>query len=310
MERTTSGFLPTSATVVQHLDLGTVHITRTQARRSRAEGGDYRDPGDALVWAFVLRGRVSVRQSRHVLDTDVGAMSVKHFRRATSFQYTPDFQALSIRMEAESLGLRPRALDALSSMAFPVGGGVPRMLWSMAGNALQHASDLTPATAGAVARSAVDFTAAFVDDFLGRLTPTEVERRNVVALALRHIDVYAADARLTPAKVADGAHVSLRSLQKAFRAESRSVATSILEARLARATRLLADSAPSTPIEQIAERSGFSSPARFSRAFRERYATTPSDWRREHGLPDLAADLTVPHARSPQQLIDGVRTLP
>ncbi|WGL51335.1 AraC family transcriptional regulator [Nocardioides sp. BP30] len=303
LERTASGFLPSSATVVQHLDLGSVQFTRTHARLPREPGADYRDPGDALVWAFVLRGSVSVRQARAELDTDPGLMSVKHFRRPTSFRYTPDFQALSIRMDAESLGLGQRTLDALSSVAFPVVGGVPRMLWAMASSALENAADLTPATSGAVARSAVDFTTAFVDDFVGRLTPTEVERRNVVALALRHIEVHAADPRLTPARVAEGVHVSLRSLQKAFRACSRSVAGSILDARLARAARLLAGSAPGIPVELIAERSGFTSPARFSRAFRERYEATPTQWRQEQAVA------TVPRARRAEQ-IDSTRTLP
>ena len=282
VERSATGFLPTSATVVQNLSLGSVQMNHTKAHldRDTAEHG-YKDPGDALVWAFVLRGRVSVRQTRSSLDTDVGAMSVKHFRRLTSFRYTPDFSALSIRMDSEALGLSAGALDALSSMAFPVGDGLPKILWSMTAQALKSEKALSPAAGAAVAQSAIDLTTAFVDDFLGRLTPPEVSRRNLVVEALRHIDAYAGDACLTPELVADAVGVSLRVLQKAFQAEGRSISGSILDARLARAAALLAGPSNGTSIERVAERSGFGSPSSFSRAFRARFGSSPRDWRRQ-----------------------------
>lgn len=285
-ERSASGFLPTAATVVQKLSFGPVQMNRTKAHISgdRASEG-YRDPGDALVWAFVLRGRVSVRQSRASLDTDVGAMSVKHFRRLTSFRYTPDFLALSIRMDSEALGLAPAALDALSSTAFPVDDGLPKILWSMTAQALKSEDALTPAAGAAVAQSVIDLTSAFVDDFLGRLTPPEVLRRNLVVEALRHIEAYAGDAGMTPGDVADAVQVSLRVLQKAFHEESRSIAASILEARLSRAAALLLRSAGETTIESIGERSGFASASSFSRAFRARYDASPRDWRQQRTTP-------------------------
>lgn len=281
VERTGSGFLPTSATVVQNLSLGSVQMNHTKAHLDRdAQDGGYKDPGDALVWAFVLRGQVSVRQARSSLDTDVGAMSVKHFRRLTSFRYTPDFSALSIRMGSEALGLSPGALDALSSTAFPVGDGLPKILWSMTAQALKSEKALSPAAGAAVAQSAIDLTTAFVDDFLGRLTPPEVIRRNLVVEALRYIDAFAGDAGVAPPVVADAVGVSLRVLQKAFQGEGRSIAGSILDARLARAAATLARSSGSS-IEKVAERSGFASPSSFSRAFRSRFGSSPRDWRRQ-----------------------------
>ncbi|MGZ4453824.1 MAG: AraC-like ligand-binding domain-containing protein, partial [Nocardioides sp.] len=216
VERHGGRFLANSLAVVQGSDLGAVQVSRTLAHVSEDQPASYTDPGNALVWAFVTRGTVSVRKQRSALDTAPGAMSVQHFQRELTFQYTPDLDALSIRMDADALGLRPREVDALSSVASPVASSAQRLMWSVVSHALRAPVTASPATRAAMARSVVDFTTVFVDEFLGRLTAPEVERRNLVTEGLRHIAIHASDHRLDPARVADAVHVSLRALQKAF----------------------------------------------------------------------------------------------
>ncbi len=289
-ERTDAGFRPSAATTVQSLQLGGVGISHVKARTAQDDPTrGYRDPGDDLVWAFVLGGVVSVRHLRSEFETAMGATSMSQVSRLEAFRYTPDFSAVSVRLDLDTVGLTPGALEAMTRIAFPLGQGVPLVISSMARQALRQADALGEASRAALATAVIDLTSAFVDDFLGRRTAPEVTRRTLVGEALRHVELYGSDPSLDPARVADGIGVSLRVLQKAFQAEGRSIAASITESRLLRAAALLDRSNGHVSIEHVGERCGFASASAFGRAFRRRWGASPRDWRRER-MEARAAD--------------------
>jgi AraC family transcriptional regulator, positive regulator of tynA and feaB len=89
------------------------------------------------------------------------------------------------------------------------------------------------------------------------------------------------DPGLTPARVAAAQGVSVRLLQRLFAAEGGSLSEFILEQRLVRCDRALQDAAQARrSITDLALESGFNDPSQFAKAFRRRFACTPSDRRR------------------------------
>lgn len=98
-----------------------------------------------------------------------------------------------------------------------------------------------------------------------------------LAAARCYIAEHLADIELDVAKVASATGISERHLARLFNEAGSSPSAYILELRLELARRLLTDQAePEAPIAAVARRCGFSSQAYFARAYKTRYAVTPS----------------------------------
>jgi AraC-like DNA-binding protein len=109
----------------------------------------------------------------------------------------------------------------------------------------------------------------------------EAHRHALLTTIQAFVQQHLGDPQLSPATVAAAHHISLRSLHQLFQDESLTVAGWIRRRRLERCRRDLCDPAlAARPIAAIAARSGFSSAADFSRAFRAAHGLPPSDYRR------------------------------
>jgi len=111
--------------------------------------------------------------------------------------------------------------------------------------------------------------------------PSRAEGRDAhpaaVRRALAYIDAHA-DLDLTPAQIAAAAHVSIRSLQLAFRRHLDTTPTAYLrEVRLARARKDLAAAraGDGASVADIALRWGFAHQGRFGQSYRMTYGETP-----------------------------------
>lgn len=278
--RGATGFPPSAATTLQSLRLGAVEVRRVRGhRRDDDPAAGYRDPGEDLVWAFTLAGSVSVFERKSDFETPVGLMSMAQVSRLRAFRHTPDFDSISIRLARDAVGLSSSAVSAMSTVAFPGREGLPLVLLSMAREVLRNSDSLGDASRASISQSIVDLTSAFADDFLGRRTAPEQERRNLVVRAEQFVDLYSSNAGIGPEDVAAAVGVSLRVLQKAFQAQGGSIAGALLESRLQRAAAMLERTGDSTAIAHIGERAGFSSASRFSKAFRARFGETPRERR-------------------------------
>ena len=97
----------------------------------------------------------------------------------------------------------------------------------------------------------------------------------------RYIDEHVGDPSLSSETIAAANFMSLRTLQKLFRAEGCTVTDSIRERRLAGARRDLRDPlVADVPIAQIADAWGLPNPGHFSRMFRAEFGVSPREYRR------------------------------
>jgi AraC-like DNA-binding protein len=99
--------------------------------------------------------------------------------------------------------------------------------------------------------------------------------------AQRYVEMHLRDPQLAPPAVARALHISPRYLRMLFEGERESIACYILRRRLEECARALASPLQQgRTITEIAFASGFNSAAHFTRTFHERYAVTPSQFRR------------------------------
>jgi AraC-like DNA-binding protein len=96
-----------------------------------------------------------------------------------------------------------------------------------------------------------------------------------------YIETHLHDPALTPGSVAAAVHLSPRRLHQLFEADGETVGAYILRRRLEECARAISDAAQrSRTVTEIAFLHGFNNASHFGRVFRERYQTTPSDYRR------------------------------
>ncbi len=104
--------------------------------------------------------------------------------------------------------------------------------------------------------------------------------------AQRFMEAHLRDQDLTPARVANALHISPRYLRMLFEGEKESITSYILRRRLEECAKQIASPLwHGHTITEIAFACGFNSAAHFTRAFRERYGTTPTGHRRKHLNP-------------------------
>jgi AraC-like DNA-binding protein len=121
---------------------------------------------------------------------------------------------------------------------------------------------------------AMSFAAA--DDESSTVVARRIQARSYVEAHLREAD-------LTPSRIADALHISSRYLRMLFESEQESVTGFILRRRLEECARQIGCVLwRGHTITAIAFSCGFNSAAHFTRAFRDRFSMTPTEYRRQH----------------------------
>jgi AraC family transcriptional regulator, positive regulator of tynA and feaB len=96
-----------------------------------------------------------------------------------------------------------------------------------------------------------------------------------------YIETHLHGPALTPGTVAAAVHLSPRRLHQLFEADGETVGAYILRRRLEECARAMSDASQrSRTVTEIAFLHGFNNASHFGRVFRERYQSTPSDYRR------------------------------
>jgi AraC family transcriptional activator of tynA and feaB len=115
------------------------------------------------------------------------------------------------------------------------------------------------------------------DESLKKTSAGTVRREQIHS----YIELHLHDPSLTPSSVAAAVHLSSRRIHQLFEADAETVGAYILRRRLEECARAMADvSQCSRTITEIAFLHGFNNASHFGRVFRERYNSTPRDYRR------------------------------
>ncbi|MFI8458148.1 helix-turn-helix domain-containing protein [Kitasatospora sp. NPDC085464] len=196
-------------------------------------------------------------------------------------------RAVILHLPAAELPLHHRRLDRLLASSASARGGVGGVLAAFLRGLVREAPAVAEHEAVRLGIAARELAVAFLAHRLGvedRLPP-EPRHRMLLARIDAFIEENLGDPDLSPTAIAARHHISLRTLHGLFHREQRGgVAAVVRRRRLERCRADLADPGLAVvPVHAIAARWGFRAAAAFSRAFRDEYGTTASDFRASAG---------------------------
>ena len=180
--------------------------------------------------------------------------------------------------------LARRLANPDSVIGLPVSGktGIPGLLSSLlAGFWQQRRGGEDRYLSPRFSEALLDLIASAYVSFAGAGTEhssISVARREQVRT---YIETHLHDPALTPGRVAAAVHLSPRRLHQLFEAEGETVGSYILRRRLEECARAITDPTQQRrTVTEIAFLHGFNNASHFGRVFRERFDSTPSEYRR------------------------------
>jgi AraC-like DNA-binding protein len=251
------------------------------------------DP-EAFLLTCTVRGHAMMRQDGRYADFDVGDLGLYDSSRPFLAGLMPAAGAgrlLILRFPRSSLPLPERDLRRLTAVRIPGDHGIGALSSQFLLQLARRMDEFSASEAARLSTLALDVLTAALAGALENAgaVPPHARRRALMAQIHAFIRANLGDAQLGPEAIAAAHHISLRYLHKLFHQDGHTVAGWIRERRLERCRRDLADPLLVTsPIGALAARWGFASHAQFSRAFRNAYGLSPTQFREQQtGTTDV-----------------------
>ncbi|KUN03387.1 transcriptional regulator [Streptomyces yokosukanensis] len=281
MDIATDGRTYDAALRTDHLgDLGIITVECDPGRVHRSPRFIARGDGRDVFVALQSTGRAQVEQDGRTTELRAGDIGIFETVRPFRTAFPEPFRLKIFAVPRNLLGRSEAELWQLTARAVRPNGGLTALLTPL----LERLADTSEAYATPVAErlaeGVIDLMAATAVHQLGEDPAALPGADRVLLLRIKtFVRWHLADSDLTPRAVADAHGISVRYLHRLFEAENTTVCQWIRELRLQECRRELAGREPgSASLGQVARRWGFSSPARFSRAFRTSFGLSPTDW--------------------------------
>lgn len=237
------------------------------AARTRVETGTSPSTDGMLRLFAVRRGAWTLRYGRDAVALDAGRFLVRHSTGLVGFETVPYTSGVTVGVPAEAVAT---VTPMIGSVATPE----MRLLLAYANLLQDTIGDLTATGVDAARNALVELARGVVHSYVDGVEPALAP---ALVLAARELaDRLLADPELTPRLIARELNVSVRTLNRAFAVTDEPVGAYIRRRRLEEARRELATG---YTVSQVAARWQFADGSHFTRAFRQRYGQTPSDYR-------------------------------
>lgn len=181
--------------------------------------------------------------------------------------------------------MRPDQRPAFLISADTAGSSVVELMRAFLDRVLTYGPTFSAVQARHIEAAATNLAAAVAEqgqDSSGQTTTPDTQQDQLLAQVLDYIDAKLSDPGMTSAQVAAAHHISVRHLQRVFKAIDSTPSAWIRRCRLEACRRELRDPALRTlSIQEIGVRNGFLLASDFSRAFRGRYGVPPGKFRDE-----------------------------
>jgi AraC-like DNA-binding protein len=274
-----------------HARIGVLGLGRIEVSRHRhADHQALRTPElirqsdpEHYVLALIRQGIKAISQNRN--ESVAGRGDMLFFD--TSHPYVAgspspdDSVTLLLCIPRELIALPMTRLDAALGSRLTADRGSGAVLRRFLTSLEDHGADCTPQELGVLEDVALALASGVLARELDVRDALPAETRE--SLLLQRVDAFIerhlGDPGLAPGIIAAHHGVSLRLLQRLFQGRGETVGASIRRRRLERCREDLVRTGD--PVQVIAGRWGFSSPAAFSRVFRDAHGMTPRDVRRQ-----------------------------
>ncbi|MER8222552.1 helix-turn-helix domain-containing protein [Streptomyces sp. NPDC094143] len=199
-------------------------------------------------------------------------------------QFDDDCRMTVFRIARCHLGVSAADLDRVLGATVPGRGHPGALVSDLLSAFATEAQSPRPLIGDRLTRSALDLVAVLVMELLETEPAREASRAEragseMLSRIRAYIDRRLMEPDLSPGSIARAHHISVRYLHKLFRNDGITVGQWVRQRRLDSCRRELSRTrSRGVTVAAVANRWGFSSPAHFSRTFREAYGMTPSQW--------------------------------
>jgi AraC-like DNA-binding protein len=234
-------------------------------------------PAEMYKICVQISGRATVHQDRREIVVNPGQMAIYDTGRPYAVRFEREWSCAVLAFPRSALRLPEKIMNTSLTRSFDLTDGPGAVLVDFVRSAVRQHASLRDATATRLGEAGLHLIAGTLSDTTPADDAADALRLQVLGYVRAHLD----DLDLSHASVAAAHHMAARTLHRLFEGEPLTVTDYIREQRLAAVRRDLADPLlHNRSIAAIAARWGFTDQAHFTRAFRARYAETPSYVRR------------------------------
>ncbi|NYT37317.1 helix-turn-helix domain-containing protein [Allopusillimonas soli] len=251
-------------------------VSRTKVLASRAEEGLYKA-------TLQLSGRSRIVQADRTAILNPGEWGLYDTARPYEVDVEQDAHFLVLQISPAQMPVWAPYLQRAVARAFSARHGSARIAMDTLRLALSESPSLSDAAMRDIAASIMQMIGLNVCEQTGAedISGLDEVRQAQFRTICQHIEDNLHDPGMTASGIAARFRISRRYLYKLFESHGASPADYIQAARLERCRRMLANTAATQQISDLAYRHGFSDAAAFSHAFRRRYGVSPTEWRRQ-----------------------------
>ncbi|POX46724.1 helix-turn-helix domain-containing protein [Streptomyces sp. Ru72] len=300
-------FAPVAVAVSDEVCAGTIRTSRLGHLRVAAVDGEPMsarrtpqptapDQEERLVVTLVVRGVAVVLQDGREAHLRPGDIVLCDTARPLRIEFPHPFETKSLVVPRRLLGLEESDLRRLTATPIHADTTAGSLLGPFLAQLVDSAATYPSATGVALARHVVDLLTVLIEERLHQQAgDAPSAAREMLARIQVFIDRHLADPDLTPEAIARAHQISVRYLHKLFQTEDVTVSRWIQRRRLQECRRVLARrEAAGRTIAAVARQWGFTSPAHFSRVFRDVYGMSPVEWRDSAARTPRAVGVPAP----------------
>jgi len=270
---------------MEHLSTSTVRGSPQLVTRRKTDIA--RSLDDSFLLSLQVGKRCLVEQRGRVAVLNPGDMALYSSADPYSLDLTDDFTQLVFQIPRQDLLRQLPNADLLTAITVPGGTDVARVV----GQSLLSVAKSCETQEGTVSLCLQNVIVDLIVTALASLNETEHQlRQPEQMLYLRANQLICsnfADPGLSRGAVARAAGVSVRRMSQIFRLNDSSISATIRSQRMTQIARRLADPGfARQSISEIALSCGMNNLQHFSRAFREQYDMTPTQYRRAARIGD------------------------
>ncbi|MFJ4870540.1 helix-turn-helix domain-containing protein [Streptomyces sp. NPDC088757] len=238
-------------------------------------------PSERIVLVLQQSGTATLTQDGRNTALEPGSAAFIDPRRPFSLEQREEFRMLLLSLPEQVLAIPADSLSRLTGIAIRRGKGAAALGIPFLERLPLVAEQVPPGTGDLLAGNSVEWIALLADGMLGEEGAAGGgARRQLVREIRTYIDQNLGDADLTPERIAEAHHVSVRYLHRLFEKEGTTIGRLVQQRRIEECGKELARRERASPtISTVARRWGFQNATHFSRAFKQVLGVSPRQWR-------------------------------
>ena len=256
-------------------------VTSGPQKVMRTPGHISHSSDDYFLVSIQARGQGVVRQDGRDAVLSAGDFALYDSTRPYQLLFDQSFEQIVLKLPGERLRSELRDTEALTATTVSGREGAGHLLISMIRTLREDIDALQPASALAVANGVLSILVAGLQTLPAARSPGLSQLAAFhLARIKRRIDEQLADPALSVSSLAAQLGLSVSQIHRVFGSEPLTPAQYIWERRLEACSRDLREPRlAGRTVSEIAFGRGFNDAAHFSRVFRERFGSTPREWR-------------------------------